>query len=123
MALAAWRWLRRRLFESGGGAFDVDCTDRAAVRRIFEEGHGVLVTDGSRACMEVSHVLYNTVLDEKTGERGGFKQSSDPQDATGSGSRCARYVSPYHPMSPNISRYLSNGWFELCLGTWGRPPF
>ena len=69
---ALWRRWRRLLLgeASRDGAFDVDTTDRDAVLAVFEEGSGFLVTDGTRACMEPSHLRYDSIIDGETQERG-----------------------------------------------------
>ena len=67
------RWLRRlraRLLGDATSGFDLDMTSRAAAQAIFEEGSGSLLTDGSRACMEASHLEYGALLDSASGERG-----------------------------------------------------
>ena len=60
-------WLRRswlrRLYDQPGAAFDLDFTDRGAAQIVFDEGQGSLLTDGTRACMEKSHILYDQELD------------------------------------------------------------
>ena len=54
------RRVRRRL--GYDGAFAVDFSSRAAAQAIFEEGAGSLLTDGTRACMEASHLAYGVPL-------------------------------------------------------------
>ena len=71
----------RRALGSGSPAFDLDFTDRGACQSIFEEGHGPLLTDGSRACMETSHLAYNELVDSVTGERG-LRLTMDDRDLT-----------------------------------------
>ena len=60
-------WLRRswrrRLYDQPGAAFDLEFTDRGAAQIVFDEGQGSLLTDGTRACMEKSHILYDQELD------------------------------------------------------------
>ena len=51
-----------------GGAFYVDFTNRAAAQAVFEEGSGSLLTDGTRACMDASHLAYGASL--SNGETG-----------------------------------------------------
>ena len=62
-------WLRRSLYDQPGAAFDLDFTDRGAAQIIFDEGQGSLLTDGTRACMEKDHILYDQALDSE-GTRG-----------------------------------------------------
>ena len=64
-ALVRGRWL----YDQPGAAFDIDFTDSGAAQIIFDEGQGSLLTDGSRACMEKDHILYDQELDE-SGARG-----------------------------------------------------
>ena len=61
---------------------------RSAVQAIFEEGHGSLLTDGSRACMEPSHLEYDVLLDPATGERG-LRMLLDDQPMCGHGAEIA----------------------------------
>ena len=59
-------WLRRafrRLYESPAPRFSVDGTDRGAAQIVFDEGQGVLLTDGTRACMAKDHILYDQQID------------------------------------------------------------
>ena len=71
MAVQLLRLVRRQLQQPpGGGAFELDFTDRDAVVRLFEEGTGSLLTDGTRACMEKSHLEYGVHLEGAEGERG-----------------------------------------------------
>jgi hypothetical protein len=53
-------------------AWHVDFTSRPAAIRIFEEGEGPLLTDGTHSCMDSSHVHYATALggSETGGRRG-----------------------------------------------------
>ena len=53
----------RALYDWPADGFDLDFRDRAAAQQIFEEGQGSLLTDGTRACMEKSHFLYDQELD------------------------------------------------------------
>ena len=62
--LPAFSRVLRRLRRSLGydGAFTVDFSSRGAAQAIFEEGSGSLLTDGTRACMETSHLAYGATL-------------------------------------------------------------
>ena len=55
---------------------------------IFEEGHGSLLTDGTRACMESSHLEYGVMLDQVTGERG-LRIKMDDHPTCGNGAEIA----------------------------------
>jgi hypothetical protein len=55
---------------------------------IFEEGHGSLLTDGTRACMESSHLEYGVMLDQATGERG-LRIKMDDHPTCGNGAEIA----------------------------------
>lgn len=74
--------LRRRL--NPAQAFQLDFRNRGAAQALFEEGRGSLLTDGSRACMEPSHLEYDAVLDATTGERG-VQLTMDNQPTCGHG--------------------------------------
>lgn len=86
------RWLhsarraRRRL--GSGTQFNLDFSSREATRAIFEEGHGSLLTDGTRACMESSHLEYGVILDQATGERG-LRIKMDDHPTCGNGAEIA----------------------------------
>ena len=60
----------RALYDWPADGFDLDFRDRAAAQQIFEEGQGSLLTDGTRACMEASHLQYDQLLDAESGARG-----------------------------------------------------
>ena len=60
----------RALYDWPADGFDLDFRDRAAAQQIFEEGLGSLLTDGTRACMEASHLQYDQLLDAESGARG-----------------------------------------------------
>ena len=77
--------MRRRLTDaasSSGGAFDVDFSSRDAAVAIFEEGTGSLLTDGSRACMEPSHLAYGVPLDGGEAGETGVRLTMDGEGVT-----------------------------------------
>jgi hypothetical protein len=67
MADAFWHFLgqlRRHLSGAdGGSAFSIDFSQRPLVQAVFEEGSGSLLTDGTRACMEHSHLKYGVPIE------------------------------------------------------------
>ena len=73
--------IRRRL-DASGGAFSIDFSSRAAASAVFEEGAGILLTDGSRACMAPSHLTYGVPIEGGDPGETGLRIAMDDQDVT-----------------------------------------
>lgn len=89
--------------------FDLDFADRKAVRSLFEEGTGMLLTDGSRACMRSDHCRYGEVIDEATGERG-MILAMDGKGASTCAAREAASVSVGHLASYHRYAFGDFSW-------------
>jgi len=84
------RWLGGGEDSAVGAAFVLDLTDRQAAQAIFEEGSGSLLTDGSRSCMETSHLEYNETLHGLPGgQRGLLLRMDDEGIECGNGAAVA----------------------------------
>ena len=84
------RWLGGGEDSAVGAAFVLDLTDRQAAQAIFEEGSGSLLTDGSRSCMEISHLEYNETLHGLPGgQRGLLLRMDDEGIECGNGAAVA----------------------------------